>query len=324
MNSRTVDPKSIRLGTFRGGTPDTVRGAGFYTRKTKMEDKLGRSLSLDEFLFIVEDEKNNQIRQTDPGLTWVGGGRNWEDLDDTSRKILAASSSGTSIFDPVLTELCYKWFCPHGGLILDPFAGGSVRGIVASVLGYSYRGHELRAEQIASNVEQAIELEANKSIWIEGDSLKTIPAWSGVADFVFSCPPYGDLEVYSDDASDLSTMQYDKFVLAYQKIIKASCDKLSNDRFAAFIVGDFRDKKGFYRNFVGETVSAFEAAGARFYNDAVLITAVGSLPVRAGRQFKAARKLGKTHQNILVFCKGCPKKATIAINAAIATETPKP
>ena len=47
----------------------------------------------------------------------------------------AATQSGTSIFDPVLCELAYRWFCPPGGVVLDPFAGGSVRGIVASKLG---------------------------------------------------------------------------------------------------------------------------------------------------------------------------------------------
>src|SRR6185295_8430413 len=77
-------------------------------------------------------------------LTWVKGAR--ENLDDTSRKNLAAgrqpamgnlpinsvfapsedagneqSQTGTSIFDPVLCELAYKWFCPPGGSILDPF-----------------------------------------------------------------------------------------------------------------------------------------------------------------------------------------------------------
>jgi hypothetical protein len=29
-----------------------------------------------------------------------------------------------SIFDPVVCEIIYKWLCPDGGLILDPFAGG--------------------------------------------------------------------------------------------------------------------------------------------------------------------------------------------------------
>jgi hypothetical protein len=37
--------------------------------------------------------------------------------------------------------------------------------------------------------------------------------------------------------------------------------------------------------------------------------AVGSLPIRAGKHFSSGRKLGKTHQNILVFVKGSGKKA---------------
>ena len=59
--------------------------------------------------------------------------------------------SNISIFDPVLTEVCYKWFCPKGGNILDPFTGGSVRGIVASQLGYRYTGFDIREEQIKAN-----------------------------------------------------------------------------------------------------------------------------------------------------------------------------
>jgi hypothetical protein len=44
------------------------------------------------------------------------------------------------------------------------------------------------------------------------------------------------------------------------------------------------------------------------YNEAVLVTAVGSLPIRIGAQFTSGRKLGKTHQNVLVFYKGDPRK----------------
>ena len=60
-----------------------------------------------------------------------------------------------SIFDPVLCELTYRWFCPPGGAVLDPYAGGSVRGIVAGRLGLTYTGVELRPEQVEANVEQA-------------------------------------------------------------------------------------------------------------------------------------------------------------------------
>lgn len=224
-----------------------------------------------------------------------------------------AEQSGTSIFDPVLTELCYRWFCPKGGVIADPFAGGSVRGIVASVLGYKYTGFELRAEQVSANVAQASEIcPENAPVWVTGDSAANLPTWDGTADFLFSCPPYGNLEVYSDLPDDLSAMPHADFITAYRTIITAAVAKLKPNRFAAFVVGDFRDKRGFYRNFVGDTVSAFQDAGCGFYNEAILVTAVGSLPIRVGKQFKVGRKLGKTHQNILVFCKGDPKLATQA------------
>jgi hypothetical protein len=232
----------------------------------------------------------------------------------------AAAGAGTSIFDPVLCELAYRWFCPPGGLVLDPFAGGSVRGIIAALLGRRYIGVDLSARQLDANREQAARLcsaAESQPAWHHGDSralAELLPA-DVRADFVFSCPPYADLERYSDDPLDLSTLPYPEFLAAYTAIIAAAVARLRPDRFACFVVGDLRDRAGFYRGFVRDTQAAFEAAGARLYNDAILITAVGSLPIRVSAMFEGARKLGKTHQNVLVFCKGDPKAATAAIGA---------
>jgi DNA modification methylase len=252
-------------------------------------------------------------------LTFVKGSRDPENLDPVSAAILEVASTGTSIFDPVVCEIAYRWFCPLGGAVLDPFAGGSVRGIVASKLGRPYTGIDLRAEQIDANRAQADQICGEPMPrWVCGDSREVMPALAqnGIApqfDFVFSCPPYADLEVYSDDPRDLSTLEYDEFRAAYASIIAGACALLKPDRFACFVVGDVRDRQGFYRNFPGHTIAAFEAAGLRLYNEAILVTAVGSLPIRAGKQFAATRKLGKTHQNCLVFVKGDPRKATEAI-----------
>ena len=254
-------------------------------------------------------------------LTFVKGSRDPENLDPVSAAILEVASTGTSIFDPVVCEIAYRWFCPPGGAVLDPFAGGSVRGIVASKLGRPYTGIDLRAEQIDANRAQAAQICGEPMPrWVCGDSREVMPALAqnGIApqfDFVFSCPPYADLEVYSDDPRDLSTLEYDEFRAAYASIIAGACALLKPDRFACFVVGDVRDRQGFYRNFPGHTIEAFEAAGLRLYNEAILVTAVGSLPIRAGKQFAATRKLGKTHQNCLVFVKGDARKATEAIGA---------
>ena len=224
-----------------------------------------------------------------------------------------ALDTGTSIFDPVVCELVYSWFCPIGGVVLDPFAGGSVRGIVASKLGRQYIGHELRAEQVAANQQQAAEICGDPMpAWICGDSRNIDKTCSDVkADLVFSCPPYADLEVYSDDPNDLSTLDYADFKKAYFEIIKKTCNQLKPDSFACFVIGEVRDKKGNYYNFVGDTIQAFLDAGLKYYNEAILVTAVGSLPIRVGKQFESGRKLGKTHQNVLVFLKGDAKKATL-------------
>lgn len=250
------------------------------------------------------------------GLTFASGSPR---RDEVSLK-LQETSSGTSIFDPVLTELCYKWFCPPGGMIVDPFAGGSVRGIVAGLLGFQYHGIDLRPEQIAANEAQRAMICPDAAInWVVGDSNKKLLD-APMSDLSFSCPPYADLEQYSEDPDDISNMPWEKFVGIYRAIIRKSVERMKPNTFAVFVVGEVRDKKtGLYRGFVPLTCASFMAAGAAFYNEAILVTAVGSLPIRVTKQFETSRKLGRTHQSVLCFVKGDPKLAAEAIAGTSTT-----
>lgn len=212
----------------------------------------------------------------------------------------------TSIFDPALTELMYNWFCPDNGMILDPFAGGSVRGIVANYLSYKYTGIELRQEQVDSNREQALDILPleNQPQWYCGDSDKLLDGqWEHKFDFIFSCPPYADLEVYSNLPEDLSNMNYKDFVVKYRSIIRKALKLLKTGCYACFVVSEVRDKDGFYYDFVGDTKKAFIEQGAKLYNDCVLLNVVGSASMRASKVFEAGKKLTKIHQNVLVFKK---------------------
>ena len=155
-------------------------------------------------------------------------------------------SNGTSVFDPFLCELMYDWFNVDGGTVIDPFAGGSVRGIVAARTGHPYTGLELRGEQVDANKKQAEDIltpDDEPADWITGDSDKTLDTFKGEYDMIFSCPPYADLEVYSDDPADLSNMSYDQFKNAYRRIINKAVLHLKEDRFAVFVVGEVRDNK---------------------------------------------------------------------------------
>ena len=239
----------------------------------------------------------------------------WDELQKYCKDHGIPFMNGTSIFDPVLCELAYRWFNVLGGLVVDPFAGGSVRGIVASKLGYDYKGIDLRGEQIEANQRNALEILQDSEkypVWYVGDSLNIDSILEGnEADMIFSCPPYADLEVYSDDPADLSTMDYPEFLNVYKEIIRKSCSLLKNDRFAVFVVGEVRDKNGLYRSFVPDTITAFKEAGLYYYNEMILVTMVASLAMRAGKQFNNSRKIGKQHQNVLVFYKGDVKNIKV-------------
>jgi hypothetical protein len=244
-------------------------------------------------------------------------GRNGEGQNNTRYRDASIWKEGNaydggsiSVFDPVLCELSYLWFNIPNGRILDPFAGGSVRGIVAAKLGFTYVGNDLSLKQVEANRINAKDVLRDAELyptWTTGDSNNIINIVGDyTADMIFSCPPYADLEVYSDDISDISTMPYDEFLIAYRQIIKNSCSTLNNDRFAVFVVGDVRDKNGFYRNFVSDTISAFLYSGLMLYNEIILLNPSGNLHMRVSNYMKS-RKVGKTHQNVLVFYKGDPK-----------------
>jgi hypothetical protein len=307
-------PVATPTGTGGGAYVDPT----IYKRKTVAEKLAGRKMTLPEFRaseYWTEAppdtfSKAGRTAKAIGTTEWVKGKIEEGDISGG----LASGQSGTSVFDPVLCELAYRWFCPPSGQVLDPFAGGSVRGIVASRLGRRYVGIDLSARQIAANKEQAKDICSDpQPKWIVGDSRDLAKLAKTEVDFIFSCPPYCDLEVYSEDPRDLSTMAHEDFKSAYRKIIASACARLKQDRFACFVVGDARGKSGGYYGLPFLTVEAFRAAGLELYNQAILVVQAGSLPIRAGKQFEISRKLGNTHQYVLIFVKGDARKATEAI-----------
>lgn len=214
--------------------------------------------------------------------------------------------SGVSIFDPALCELMYNWYCPENGTILDPFCGGSVRGIVANYLGFKYTGIDIRQEQIDSNREQALNILQvnNQPNYYCGDSNEVLDTeFNHKFDLIFTCPPYADLEVYSDLQGDISNKEYKEFIVLYTSIIHKAIKHLKEGGYAIFVVGDIRDKKGNYRDFISHTKQAFLGGGVSLYNEAILLQPLGTAMLRAGKIFDAGKKLTKVHENVLIFKK---------------------
>ena len=229
--------------------------------------------------------------------------------EDTQSRARFWEDNTVSIFDATLCEKMYEWFCPKEGRVLDPFAGGSVRGIVATEMGFIYNGIDLSDEQIEANKKQS-----DKPNWITGDSEWVIDSiYDKTQDFVFTCPPYYDLEKYTNNPEDLSNMDADSFDKKYYSILKKAAAKLKDNRFFAVVVSEVREqsvtgnyKIGKYRGLVNKTIAACEEAGLHFYNDMILFNSQHQAARVVDTYFKRNRKVASVHQNILVFVKGNP------------------
>ena len=229
-----------------------------------------------------------------------------EDIESNAR---FWEDNTVSIFDATLCEKIYEWFTPKGGIVLDPFAGGSVRGIVATEMGYQYNGIDLSEEQVKANRKQS-----TKPVWMQGDSDVVLNSLNTETyDLVFTCPPYYDLERYSDSHRDLSNMDDEDFDEVYFRILDKSAQKLKNNRFFVVVVSEVREvsktgnyKIGKYRGLVNKTIQACEEAGLHFYNDMILFNSQHQAARVVDTYFKRNRKVASVHQNILVFVKGNP------------------
>ena len=222
-------------------------------------------------------------------------------------------NGNTSTFDPFLCEILVKWFSRQGDTIYDPFAGGHVRGAVSAMLGRNYVGYDINPLQVEANQEHWGKIwdkydtsNFGTAQWINSDSRNVADA---TYNMLMTCPPYYNLEIYTDNPDDISTMKtYEEFLERYREIIKRGYEVLEDESFAVIVVEELRDKQGIFYGFVPDTIQAFTDAGFKYYNEMILENRIMSLGVRCPKYFEQSRKVGRHHQNVLVFFKGDPKK----------------
>lgn len=227
--------------------------------------------------------------------------------DVKEREASKVLSAGVSLLDPVMAEIVCRWFGQDKCKTFDCFAGDSVFGYVSAHLGNEFIGIELRPEQAQLNNER---VEGMTARYINDDGQNVAQHIAPESqDLLFSCPPYFDLEKYSDLENDASNQDsYEDFIKILDNAFKAAVGCLKDNRFAVIVVGDVRDKStGFYYDFCGDIKRIFKEAGMPLYNEIILVETGASTALRAGR-YMESRKVAKMHQNILVFYKGKTKE----------------
>lgn len=223
----------------------------------------------------------------------------------TSESSQKMAEIGTvSILDPVLSEIVLRWFCPKGGTTFDTFAGDTVFGAVSSMLGRPFVGIELREDQARVNNERTAG-RGWPARYINDDGRNVLRHLAPESrDFFFSCPPYFDLEKYSDDPRDASNQgSYEEFRGILDTALSGACRVLRPNRFACVVMSNVRDKRGFYRDICGDVRAIMARNGLALYNELVLVNVVGTASMRASNYMRY-RKVARTHQAVLVFHKG--------------------
>ncbi len=238
--------------------------------------------------------------------------RDWRRLtgetghDGTRNEVFRADHdsiyTGTmSVFPaPLMEMIIVRYGGEIGSTILDAFAGGPPRGLVSAIMGHKYTGFEIRQEQIDENEALLDRLKLTGAQYVLGDG--RFLDIDQQFDFGCTCPPYFNLEVYSDGGNDLSNLStYSEFNASMWCCANAYRERIKPGGFVAIIVGLFRDKKtGELIDFPADTVENFRDAGFIYWQNIVLSKNFASAAVRAGNSW-LGKKLVPRHENLLIF-----------------------
>ena len=218
---------------------------------------------------------------------------------------------GASIFSPVVGGMALAMYAPHAApgaaapLCIDPFAGGGTRPVLAARWGLRYIGLEIRQEEVDFCNERiaALGIDRATARVVLGDAREVDKHIGyGVGDFLLTCPPYYDLEVYGGGPRDLSTLPtYGHFADAIAEVAIACHRALRPGAVAVWVVGLHRDKGGVLLPIHHDVVHAHLRAGFKVKEEVILYRRHSGAGTRTRNFFMGKGFLARTHEYALVF-----------------------
>lgn len=218
----------------------------------------------------------------------------------TSYSDLKNKTSKSAGAPPVwLWRHIYHNFSAPGDHIFDPFAGGPVRGCVATDLGRRYCGVDIREEQVSEDRKVCPE-----ATYIHADGLTVIRQSSGV-DLVASCPPYWCLERYSRQPEDISNVSYEEFCDYMGRLTAEAVARAR--RWVIWDLGDMR-YKGSLLTIPFDVAAAAARHGARLHDYAVVNKPGGLAKVVWRQRWREQQYLAREHSIVLIWRGTAPRR----------------
>ena len=206
-----------------------------------------------------------------------------------------------SIFNPNLCQMILSAYCCKNSTIYDPFAGGGTRAVISSMMGHKYYGVEIRDEEVKRiNVRKE---KLNLDFVVKkGDAVNK--NFENINfNFSITCPPYYDLEQYSELENDLSNQKsYNDFLGLLLKSMKRVYDALQEDSLSVWVVGNFRNKFGALEHFNGDIIRLSKEVGFVLL-DEIIFEGASKVALTRCSKFEKNRKSVRMHEYIIIFKK---------------------
>jgi DNA modification methylase len=237
---------------------------------------------------------------------WVDAYLN-DDIVETRKKHGGYDKNGDVIvqklseFHAGLAENIIRYWSLPGFKVVDPFAGRVTRAVVATKLNRDYYGYEITPMTYKRSLEHFNKIDINPTIY-NSDGTLMVETPDEFADFVYTCPPYYNIEKYESCDGQLSDISgYDNFIDAMNICVDNVYRVLKPGAFAAFVVADFR-VKGELKSFSTDLINSFKARNFRHWDTVIVETITPFMGMNA-IQSSRKRYTTKIHEYVLVFRK---------------------
>lgn len=159
---------------------------------------------------------------------------------------IRSSGQGSIIsqFKPLVAKFIYEKYCPKNGKVFDYSCGWGARMLAASSLNLEYYGIDPLTELKVSELQSIIK--AKGKIFQGQSEEKSFYEKIPLVDFIFSSPPYFNMEIYSKETSQSYNRfpNYKDWLTEYWRETVKNCKSILNEngKFGVVIVENF-DKK---------------------------------------------------------------------------------
>lgn len=215
------------------------------------------------------------------------------------------ASASASVFHPHLAAALVKGYTQRGDTIVDPFAGGGTRAVVAAALGRRYVGTELRQEE-AERVQQRLaadNLQGLAKVHVADAASFDWPIASSAAALI-TCPPYWQLEKYSSDTADLSAAPlYEDYLRRLRSVLIQARRALKPDALVVIVAAEIRHPTTReLLDLPGDIIRLAQRSMRAWLADRITVTAGSSLQLsRSASRFDRTRLTLPVSETVIVL-----------------------